>query len=163
MCSGIYGWNIDTGAISFQINRHSDSITDFIAVDHLNIFITCAMDKRIVMWSSTSRRVKGILLGHQRGVRALSVYENLLLSAGFECDGLLWDLNGKDNIAVLKGHRHPIVAVKLMCEAAQAEKDHRAITVDESGEFRLWNIYLHEGGGNDTKVGFAPPILLDLT
>eukprot|EP01035_Chromulina_nebulosa_P057682 gene57682-79037_t len=69
---GIYGWNIDTGLIVFQISRHSDNITDFIAVDHLNVFITCAMDKKIVMWSSTSRRVKGILTGHQRGVRSLS-------------------------------------------------------------------------------------------
>jgi len=135
----------------FQITRHSDSITDFIAVDHLNIFITCAMDKKIVMWSSTSRRVKGILLGHQRGVRSLSVYETVMLSAGFECDAFLWDLGTKDNVALLKGHRHPIVAAKLMCEMAQAEKDYRALTVDESGEFRLWNIYLHERG-NDAKL-----------
>lgn len=111
---GIYGWNIDTGSIIFQISRHSDNITDFIAVDHLNVFISCAMDKKIVMWSSTSRRVKGILTGHQRGVRTLSVYESVMLSAGFECNALLWDLTSKENIAILKGHRHPIVCAKLM-------------------------------------------------
>ena len=111
---GIYGWNIDTGSIIFQISRHSDNITDFIAVDHLNVFISCAMDKKIVMWSSTSRRVKGILTGHQRGVRCLSVYESVMLSAGFECNALLWDLTSKENIAILKGHRHPIVCAKLM-------------------------------------------------
>lgn len=140
----IYGWNIDTAQIIFQVSRHTDIITDFIAADHMDVFITCSMDKRIVLWSATSRRVKGILLGHKRGVRCLSIYENLLLSAGFECDARLWDLLNKDCLAILRGHRHPIAAAKLMCERAQTEKEYRAITVDESGEFRLWNIYVKE-------------------
>ncbi len=140
----IYGWSIDTARIIFQISRHSDIITDFIAVDHLDIFVTCSMDKRIVLWSAVSRRVKGILLGHKRGVRCVSVYENTLLSAGFECEAKVWDLVTKDCVAILKGHRHPICAAKLMCERAQSEKEHRAITVDESGEFRLWNIFVRE-------------------
>lgn len=148
----IYGWNIDTAQILFQISRHSDIITDFIAVDHLDVFITCSMDKRIVMWSATSRRVKGVLLGHKRGVRCLSVYENTMLSAGFECEANTWDLINKDQVAILKGHRHPIVAAKLMCDRAQSEREHRAITVDESGEFRLWNIYVRERATDPVPV-----------
>lgn len=140
----IYGWNIDTAQIIFQVSRHSDIITDFLAADHMDVFITSSMDKRIVMWSATSRRVKGILLGHKRGVRCLSMFENLLLSAGFECDARLWDLNSKDCISILRGHRHPITAARLMCERAHSDKDYRAISVDESGEFRLWNIYVRE-------------------
>eukprot|EP00981_Chlorochromonas_danica_P013586 scaffold6531_cov169-Ochromonas_danica.AAC.8 len=148
----IYGWNIDTAQIIFQITRHSDIITDFVAVDPLDLFLTCSMDKRIVLWSATSRRVKGVLLGHHRGVRSLSVFENTLLSAGFECEAKVWDLVSKDCVAVLKGHRHPIVAAKLMCERAQSEKEHRAITVDESGEFRLWNIYVRERASDPVPV-----------
>eukprot|EP01034_Spumella_vulgaris_P022279 gene22279-28395_t len=148
----IYGWNIDTARIIFQISRHSDIITDFIAVDHLDIFITCSMDKRIVLWSAVSRRVKGILLGHKRGVRCVSVYENVLLSAGFECEAKVWDLSTKDCVAILKGHRHPICAAKLLCDRAQSEKEHRAITVDEIGEFRLWNIYVRERSTDPTFV-----------
>ena len=140
----IFGWNIDTGAILFQVSRHNDIITDFIAVDHLNLFMTCSMDKRICLWSSVSRRVKGMLVGHKRGVRTLSVYEHLLLSAGFECDARLWELVNKDCIAILKGHRNPIVCAKLMCDRAQSEREHRAVTVDETGEFRLWNIHVRE-------------------
>jgi WD40 repeat protein len=140
----IYGWNIDTGAILFQVSRHTDIITDFIACDHLDMFMTCSMDKRIVLWSAVSRRVKGILLGHKRGVRNLSVFDQTLLSAGFECEARLWELVNKDCIAILKGHRHPIVSAQLMCDKAQSEKEYRAITVDESGEFRLWNIYIRE-------------------
>jgi hypothetical protein len=140
----IYGWNIDNGHILFQISRHSDIITDFLAVDQLDIFITSSMDKRIVLWSSITRRVKGVLLGHSRGVRTISVFDTLLLSAGFECEAKTWDLVTKECICILKGHRHPIVAAKLMCEKAQSEKEHRAITVDESAEFRVWNIYIRE-------------------
>eukprot|EP01038_Epipyxis_sp_PR26KG_P009407 gene9407-12668_t len=140
----IYGWNVDTGAIIFQIQRHSDSITEFLCIDSMDMFITCSMDKRIVLWSSISRRVKGILIGHKRGVRSISVYENTLLSAGFECEAKIWDITTKENMAILKGHRHPVAAAVLMCERAQSEKEYRAITVDESGEFRLWNIYVKE-------------------
>ena len=122
-----------TGSILFQVSRHTDIVTDFISCDHLDMFMTCSMDKRIVLWSAVSRRVKGILLGHKRGVRSLSVYEQILLSSGFECEARLWELVNKDCIAILKGHRHPIVCAKLMCDKAQGEKEHRAITVDESG------------------------------
>ena len=81
----------------------------------------------------SSQFTTGILLGHKRGVRSLSVYEQILLSSGFECEARLWELVNKDCIAILKGHRHPIVCAKLMCDKAQSEKEHRAITVDESG------------------------------
>jgi WD40 repeat protein len=148
----IYGWNIDTAQILFQISRHSDIITEFISVDHIDCFITASMDRRIVLWSSTSRRVKGVLLGHKRGIRCLSYYENTLLSAAFECDARTWDLASKDCVAILKGHRHPIVAAKLMCDKAPSEKEYRAITVDEVGEFRVWNIYVRERGSDPVNV-----------
>ena len=52
----------------------------------------------------------------------------------------------------MHGHRHPIAAVKLMCERAATEREHRALTVDEQGEFRLWNIYVRERASEALKV-----------
>jgi hypothetical protein len=78
----IYGWDIDKQLPLFQISRHADIITDFICIENLEVFITCSMDTTIVMWSAASRRVKGIFSGHKRGVRSLSVYDNILLSSG---------------------------------------------------------------------------------
>jgi hypothetical protein len=49
-------------------------------------------------------------VGHNRGVKSLSCYENTLLSGGFDCDGRTWDLLTKESVAVLKGHRHPLTA-----------------------------------------------------
>lgn len=140
----IYGWNIDKSQPIFQVSRHSDIVTSFTCVDSLDVFITGSMDKKIVMWSAISRRVKGIFLGHKRGVRCLSQHDTTLLSAGFEADARTWDLSTKDNVAILKGHRFPIAAAKLMCDLATTERDYRAVTVDESGELRLWNIYVKE-------------------
>jgi WD40 repeat protein len=54
----IYGWDIDGPSPIFQISRHSDLITDFIAIDNLELFATCSMDHRIVLWSAQTRRVR---------------------------------------------------------------------------------------------------------
>ena len=58
----IYGWEIDGTIPIFHLARHSDFVTDFVCVDELGVFITCALDKRIVMWSTSSRRVKGVMV-----------------------------------------------------------------------------------------------------
>lgn len=146
----ILGWDIDKEQAQpmFQVSRHSDIITDFISVDYMDIFVTCSMDKRIVMWSHGSRRVKGVLLGHKRGVRCLSAHETMLLSAGFETDAKTWDLMSRDHIATLRGHRKPIVQAKLMTGRAESEKEYRAVTVDECGEFRLWSVHVKERTSN---------------
>ena len=39
-----------------------------------------------------------------------------------------------------------------MCDRAQSEKEHRAVTADETGEFRLWNIYVKERTSEPTFV-----------
>jgi WD40 repeat protein len=140
----IYGWDIDKQLPLFQISRHSDIITDFICVENLEAFITSSMDTTIVMWSATSRRVKGLFSGHKRGVRSLSQYDNILLSTGFEAEGRTWDIASKEPLGILRGHRHSIATSKLMCDRAESEKDYRAITVDEYGEFRLWDMYIKE-------------------
>lgn len=116
------------------------------------MFVTCAMDQRVVMWSAVNRRVKAVFIGHSRGVRCLSAYESTLLSGSFDCDARTYALATKEVIALLRGHRHPLTAVLLMCDRAAHEREHRAITVDEAGEFRLWNIYVKERSSEATAV-----------
>lgn len=137
----IFGWDIESvnQPPLFQISRHQDLITDFIALDHLDLFLTCSLDKRIVMWSQSSRRVRGVLLGHKRGVKCMSYAKDMLLTAGYESNARTWDLNSKELLYILSGHRHPIQAGKLMCPNSSSGLDMRAITLDQSGEFRLWN------------------------
>jgi WD40 repeat protein/Ca2+-binding EF-hand superfamily protein len=150
----IYGWELDGTIPIFQLNRHTELVTDFIAIDAHQLFVTCSLDKRIVLWSQTSRRVKGVLLGHTRGVRCISYAKDTLLSAGFECDAKTWDLTTKEPALLLRGHRFPICCAKIMCRSQSLEDadNLRAITVDDSGEFRLWNIYVKE---KSSDLGYA--------
>lgn len=50
------------------------------------------------------------------------------------------------------GHRFPIVVVKLMCDKALTDREQRAVTVDEQGEFRLWDIFVSERLGECVYV-----------
>lgn len=140
----IFGWEIDSTAPLFQISRHSQKITDFIALDSYGLFATCSLDKRIKLWSQTTRRMKGVLVGHKRGIRFLSHGKDCLLSAGFECEAKAWDLDLFEQTLTLRGHRKSISACKVMCRSEE-EDELRGLTVDESGEFRLWDLFVKKG------------------
>lgn len=53
---------------------------------------------------------------------------------------------------ILKGHRVSISVAKMMCSDNQSDDNMRAITVDESSEFRLWNVHIKERG---SQCGYA--------
>ena len=90
--------------------------------------------------------MKGVLLGHKRGIKILSHAKDTLLSAGFECHAICWDLNLHDPTFHLKGHRLPLVDAKLMLPKDGIEDNLKAVTVDDGGEFRLWSIPIREKG-----------------
>lgn len=142
----IFGWQVDSTSPLFQVNRHTQKITDFVALDNYGLFATCSIDKRIKLWSQTSQRMKGVLVGHKRGVRFLSHAKNCLLSAGFECEARAWDLDLFEQTLILRGHRHSISACQVMSRDKDGqEEEMRGLTVDESGEFRLWDLFAKKG------------------
>lgn len=84
--SNIYGWTLDGKDPVFEVSRHKALVTDIMAIDNHNLFATCSLDKRVVLWSQTTRRVKGVLLGHKRGITRMSFARDTLLTSGFECE-----------------------------------------------------------------------------
>ena len=108
-------------------------ITDFISIDDMGSFATCSLDKRIVIWSATTRRVKALFIGHKRGVRCMNYSKNMLLSVAFETDARIWDLSSKDCVVILRGHRRILNTGLLMCDRARDYEEYRAITCDEGG------------------------------
>lgn len=140
----IFGWEVDSTGPLFQINRHSQKITDFIALDTYGLFATCSLDKRIKLWSQKTRRMKGVLTGHKRGIRFMSHAKDCLLSAGFECEARAWDLDLCEQTLTLRGHRHSLSACKIMSQV-DSEDDLRGLTADQSGEFRLWDLFTKKG------------------
>jgi WD40 repeat protein len=136
----VYGWDIDTLKNTFHIQRHADIMTDFIYIDHMDMFATAGMDKRVCLWRADTRRVYAMFSGHTRGVNALSYAGKYLLSSGFETEARLWNTSTRTQAGILKGHRRPISTSKIMCQWAREEREYRALTVDEGGEFRLWTL-----------------------
>lgn len=138
----IYGWSIDSADPLFDMSRHSNTVTDMVALDQHGLVGTCSLDKKIILWSQRSQRVKAVLRGHKRGVRGLHAMGDVLISAGFECDAKTWDLVSLEPALTLRGHRAPITVAKMMIAVPDC---HRAISVDESGEFRLWDVLVKTG------------------
>ena len=76
----------------------------------------------------------------------MSYAKDTLLSAGFECEATAWDLNIQEPSFYLRGHRYPLHDAKLMVPNNHQDDNLRALTLDDSGEFRLWNIFVREKG-----------------
>lgn len=140
----LFGWDINAGQPIYQSTRHSQIITSVIAINSIDVFVTSSMDKSILFQSASNGRIKGILKSHTRGVKCLDANAFYLISGGFDGEAKVWAIDSKTVIIRLQGHRSFIVAVKLMCDRAHSESEHRAITVDETGEFRMWDISIGE-------------------
>lgn len=78
-----------------------------------------------------------VLVGHYHGVLSLaySSEHDLILSAGFDYDASCWDRSSSHLHMKLVGHRHSLIGVVIVEHETQ-----RAVTGDESGAFRVWDI-----------------------
>lgn len=78
-----------------------------------------------------------VLVGHYHGVLSLaySSEHDLILSAGFDFDANCWDRSTRHLHMKLVGHRLSLIGVVVVEHETQ-----RAVTGDEGGSFRLWDI-----------------------
>lgn len=140
----LFGWDIEAGAPKYQSSRHTEVITGIVSIETLGVFATCSMDKTIIFQSAATGRVKGIMRGHARGVKCIDANSFYLISGGFDCEAKVWALDSKEVVVRLHGHKAFIQQVRLMCDRASTGLDYRALTVDDNGEFRLWDISVAE-------------------
>lgn len=77
------------------------------------------------------------LVGHSHGVLSLaySIEHDVLISAGFEYDALCWEGSTNRLRMKLEGHRRSLIGVAIVRQKTQL-----AVTGDEGGSFRLWDI-----------------------
>lgn len=78
-----------------------------------------------------------VLVGHYHGVLSLaySSEHDLILSAGFDFDANCWDRSTSHLHMKLVGHRVSLIGVVVVEHETQ-----RAVTGDEGGSFRVWDI-----------------------
>lgn len=77
------------------------------------------------------------MIGHYHGVLSLaySSEHDLILSAGFDFDANCWDRSSSHLQMKLVGHRLSLIGVVVVEHETQ-----RAVTGDEGGSFRVWDI-----------------------
>lgn len=78
-----------------------------------------------------------VLVGHYHGILSLAFSDehDLIISAGFDFDANCWDRSTSYLHMKLTGHRRPLIGVVIVRHETQ-----RAVTGDEGGSFRLWDI-----------------------
>ena len=124
---------------------HKDVITDVLYIKDRGLIATSSLDKRIVLWGLDNMRERGVLLGHKLGIRKMAYANGMLISVGFEYDAIVWDITSKAQSLLLRGHRHPIASVRIL--AVHREHTLKAVTVDDSCSFRVWELVSGESGG----------------
>lgn len=78
-----------------------------------------------------------ILTGHFHGILSLAYSDehDLIISAGFDFDALCWERSTRHMHMKLEGHNRSLIGVQIVRHETQ-----RAVTGDEGGTFRLWEI-----------------------
>lgn len=123
--------------MSFHLQCHCDIVT--IVFASLN-YRGCAHHRAVIGSFSpfaSSQQKLFILLGHIHGILSLA-YSNehdLIISAGFDYNAFCWERSTGHMHMKLNGHRRPLIGVVIVRHETQ-----RAVTGDEGGNFRLWEI-----------------------
>lgn len=147
------------------LKKHTDLLQDLLVLN-AETLVTCGMDSMIYLWDALTLKPKAVRQGHRRGVRLLTkLSSQLFISAGFECEVLGWDISALATTPVFKlwGHTSPVCCLQLITStafasqierlanaapssasaataAATAQLADQAITVDDDGWFKWWNL-----------------------
>lgn len=86
----------------------------------------------------------------------MSYRQNLLLAGGFEYDIVGFDVSNREPSVILQGHKRSIVQVTMMPPHLK-KNDFLAMSADESGEIRVWDLKNTVGGVAGVLQVFALP------
>lgn len=147
------------------LKKHTDLLQDLLVLNSETL-VSCGMDSMIYLWDTQSLQLKAVRQGHRRGVRLLTkLSSQIFISAGFECEVLGWDISALATTPIFKlwGHTSPVCCIQLISSAAFTSLNERrmsvaqtstsaaaaaamalladqAITVDDDGWFKWWNL-----------------------
>jgi hypothetical protein len=136
-----------TATAAFRLEKHTDSVTGLLEVPHHELLVSCSMDRMIYLWDAKTGAPKGELVRRDRnleipdfvrGTKTLlyAADHDLLMTTGFEFDALGWDIDSTSLVLRLTGHRFPLIGLELVPAVPKS----RAVTMDEQGNMKLWDI-----------------------
>ncbi|DBA03065.1 TPA: hypothetical protein N0F65_003312 [Lagenidium giganteum] len=141
------------------LKKHTDLLQDLLVLNPETL-LSCGMDSMIYVWDAESLQLKQARHAHRRGVRLLTkLSAHLFLSAGFEGEVFGWDISPIATTPVFRlwGHNAPVCCIQLIpvghathgtgerrpalrLEAGNAMLADQAITVDDDGWFKWWDL-----------------------
>lgn len=138
-------WEIEikkTGEVSFKqpqvICDHTDYVRDMLVIhtDAHKYFVTCSLDKSVILYDLQSLEIKGIRTGHTMGVQCLA-FDNrsTLLAGGYDYTIIGWDLEAAINRPIfhLVGHENIILKVVALGDVC------KCFSMDQSGIIKYWD------------------------
>jgi hypothetical protein len=134
---GVYGHSVELINHS-TLNRHTDSLRDILVIqnDMYKLLISCAMDKKVIIWDLITCKFKTTRSGFAAGVQCLA-YDgrSLLLAGGFDHKIMVFDLDAEIDkpLFSLWGHNSPITRIVSL------GSHDRTFSLDSSGELRYWD------------------------
>ena len=138
-------WKVQVGAggrielLEHQLlNRHKDYVRDVLVIrnDSYSLFVSCSMDKTVVLWDLVTLRFKALRTGHKAGVNCLAYdKKSTLLAGGFDYSIIAWDLDQSIDkpLFTLLGHQDTLGKI-ISISASE-----RAFSLDIEGELRMWD------------------------
>ena len=148
-----------------RLVRHRGIVCDVCAAPPAGVVVSGGMDGTVRVWDAASFAQLAVHSDHTGGVRCV-VYQpsaDLVLTASFDLTIVGRDLSQNLGAPVfrLTGHKFPIVTL------ASIEREHYALSVDDGGVLRWWNVRRSSGivsawtggGGRGRYVGTAEPDL----
>ncbi|GMF64791.1 unnamed protein product [Phytophthora lilii] len=130
--------------------NHSERVAACLDLPETPYVATASFDHTITIWEtvpsansalggpSAVLTVSFVLRGHQQAVLTLDSAHTLLLSSGFEYQAYCWGIPGRSLKTKLGGHHHCLMGAKFVSTSATAPC--LAVTGDQSGHFKLWDI-----------------------
>eukprot|EP00698_Gefionella_okellyi_P018731 TRINITY_DN5651_c0_g1_i1.p1 TRINITY_DN5651_c0_g1~~TRINITY_DN5651_c0_g1_i1.p1 ORF type:complete len:1307 (+),score=320.74 TRINITY_DN5651_c0_g1_i1:241-4161(+) len=125
----------DTARVMMQTG-HTDVVTSFCSIEHLDTLVSSSLDGTIRMWEGAAFTPGKLLKGHTKGVLSVAYSDrfHMLLSAGFEHDVYIWNPFVGSLVNKLVGHQAPLIAVRIIADTPQC------VTADMDSIFKVWDL-----------------------
>jgi WD40 repeat protein len=138
-------WEMDikkNGEVVFKSQQylcdHKDYVRDMLIIhtEAHKYFVTCSLDKTVILYDLQSLKIKGVRTGHVMGVQCLA-FDNrsTLLAGGYDYSIIGWDLEAAINRPLfhLVGHENVVAKMVALGDVS------KCFSMDQSGIIKYWD------------------------